>query len=259
MPLASIHRLAFGDRGVEGEVVDRCRCGAWSVSARGEAGLMMVRWVVDGGVCWGASDPRGCGSAGRAGDDLSPFAEGRISGDPDGGGFFSFGENLEEQLGAAGVEVDVAEFIEAEPVDESGEASFVVSFGEFVGELGGGDGAGARWVVQLLALVAKMSLRLWDRLLVAIGRSQSPMSVSRAVRVVGSPMSVSRAVRVVGSPMPLSTTLVLNRERKPSPATDQRCRRRDSQPVGEAGPAIADRMKQHRRGDLSTTRSCHGA
>ena len=84
---------------------------------------------------------------------------------------------------------------------------------------------GARWVVQLLALVAKMSLRLWDRLLEAkmslrlwdrlleakmslrlwdrlleakmslrlwarlleaIGRSQSPMSVSRAVRVVGS-------------------------------------------------------------------------
>ena len=66
-------------------------------------------------------------------------------------------------------------------------------------------------MVPLLALVAKMSLRLWDRLLVAIGRSQPPLSVSRAVRVVG-------------SPIPLSTTLVLNRDRKPSPATDQRCR-----------------------------------
>ena len=70
---------------------------------------------------------------------------GQVGGDGDGGLLFAFGEDLEEQLGAAGVELDVAEFVEAEQVesavagDDAGESSFVGGFDEFVDELRGGD------------------------------------------------------------------------------------------------------------------------
>ena len=56
----------------------------------------------------------------------------------------AFGDDLEQQLGAAGVELDVAELVEAEQVeaavagDDAGQASFVGGFDEFVDELGGG-------------------------------------------------------------------------------------------------------------------------
>ena len=58
--------------------------------------------------------------------------------------FLSFGDDLEQQFGAAGVELDVAELVEAEQVeaavagDDAGQAPFVGGFDEFVDELGGG-------------------------------------------------------------------------------------------------------------------------
>ena len=79
------------------------------------------------------------------GDDLAPFAERKIRCQSDRGLLFAFGEDLKQQLGAAGVELDVAEFVEADQVesavagDEARQASFVGGFGEFVDELGGGD------------------------------------------------------------------------------------------------------------------------
>jgi hypothetical protein len=62
----------------------------------------------------------------------------------DGGLLFSLGENLEQQFGAAAVELDVAELVDAKQVeapvagDESGEASFVGGFDEFVDQLRAG-------------------------------------------------------------------------------------------------------------------------
>jgi hypothetical protein len=52
---------------------------------------------------------------------------------------------LEEQFGAAGVDVDVAEFVEQQQIeaavagDDAGQDAFVGGFDELVDELGGGD------------------------------------------------------------------------------------------------------------------------
>jgi hypothetical protein len=85
------------------------------------------------------------GDEAGVGDDLAPFAEGQVRGQSDRGLLFTLGQDLEQQLRAAGVELDVAELVEAEQIeaavagDESGQASFVGGFGEFVGELRGGE------------------------------------------------------------------------------------------------------------------------
>lgn len=42
----------------------------------------------------------------------APFAEGQVGGDRDGGAFFAFGDDLEEQFCSARVDLDVAEFDE---------------------------------------------------------------------------------------------------------------------------------------------------
>ncbi len=52
------------------------------------------------------------GDEAGVGEDGSPLAEGQVGPDPDGGFFVSFGDDLEEQFGAAGVDVDVAEFVD---------------------------------------------------------------------------------------------------------------------------------------------------
>jgi len=57
------------------------------------------------------------GNEAGVGDHGSPFAEGEVGCDRDGGFLFAFGEDLEQQLGAAGVELDVAELVEAEQVE----------------------------------------------------------------------------------------------------------------------------------------------
>lgn len=69
-------------------------------------------------------------------EDLAPFRERRIGGDGDGGAFCSLGQCLEEQFGAARVEADVVELVQAEQVepaiagDEARELALVVGPGE---------------------------------------------------------------------------------------------------------------------------------
>ena len=89
------------------------------------------------------------GDQAGVGEDCAPFAEGQVGGDGDGGAFLAFGDDLEEQFGSAGVDVDVAELVEAEQVeaavaaDDPGQDSFVGGFDEFVDQLGGGGVADA--------------------------------------------------------------------------------------------------------------------
>jgi hypothetical protein len=42
----------------------------------------------------------------------APFAERQVGPDADGGAFLAFGDDLEEELGAARVDLDVAELVE---------------------------------------------------------------------------------------------------------------------------------------------------
>ena len=65
----------------------------------------------DVGVEGDAVDDGG-GEAG-VGDDFAPLAEREVRGDGHAGFLFAFGEDLEQQFGSAGVELDVAEFVEA--------------------------------------------------------------------------------------------------------------------------------------------------
>jgi hypothetical protein len=53
----------------------------------------------------GGAEP-GVGEGGR------PLGEGGVGGDRDGGAFLAFGEYLEQQLGAAAVELEVAELVD---------------------------------------------------------------------------------------------------------------------------------------------------
>jgi len=90
----------------------------------------------------------GCGEA-WVGESFGPFAERGVRGNSDRGAFFSFGEDLEEQLRKVLVEVDVAEFIDREEFvaavagNDARQFVVVVGFGEFVGELCAGDVSGS--------------------------------------------------------------------------------------------------------------------
>src|SRR5680860_763864 len=53
------------------------------------------------------------GGQARVGERRSPLAERRVGGDRDAGAFVAFGEDLEQQLGAARVQVQIAELVEA--------------------------------------------------------------------------------------------------------------------------------------------------
>ena len=57
------------------------------------------------------------GDEAGVGDDFAPFAEGEVRGDGDAGLLLSFGQDLEQQLAASGVELDVAELVEAEQIE----------------------------------------------------------------------------------------------------------------------------------------------
>ena len=46
-----------------------------------------------------------------SGEHGAPFADGQVGGDRDGGPFFAFGDDLEEQFGSARVDLDVSEFV----------------------------------------------------------------------------------------------------------------------------------------------------
>ena len=57
------------------------------------------------------------GAEPRVGEGAGPFGERGVRRDRDRGAFLAFGEDLEQQLGAAAVELQVAQFVEAEQVD----------------------------------------------------------------------------------------------------------------------------------------------
>ncbi len=57
------------------------------------------------------------GAESGVGEGLAPAGEGVVGGDGDGVLLLAFGEDLEEEFGAAAVELHVAEFVDAEQVD----------------------------------------------------------------------------------------------------------------------------------------------
>ena len=63
------------------------------------------------------------GDEAGVGEDGTPLAEREVGPDSDGGFFLPLGDDLEEQFGAAGVDVDVAEFVEQQ-VPEAKAASW---------------------------------------------------------------------------------------------------------------------------------------
>ena len=86
----------------------------------------------------------GGGEAG-VGEGAAPFGERGVAGAGDGGFLLAGGDDLEQQLGAARVEVDVADLVEAEQVqagvaaDDAGELFVVGGLDQFVDQRGGGD------------------------------------------------------------------------------------------------------------------------
>src|SRR6516162_6785661 len=81
----------------------------------------------------------------RVGEGAGPFAEGGVGRDRDGGAFLAFGEDLEQQLGAAPVQLEVTQLVQAEQVDAAvagdgaGQGLVVGGLDEFVDQRGGGD------------------------------------------------------------------------------------------------------------------------
>jgi hypothetical protein len=88
------------------------------------------------GVEGDAVDDRG--DQAGVGEHRAPLAEGQVAGRRDAGAFFAFGDDLEQQFGAAGVDLDVADLVEAEQVesavagDNAGQDAFVGGLDEFV-------------------------------------------------------------------------------------------------------------------------------
>ncbi len=86
----------------------------------------------------------GCGQAG-VGERVAPFAERGVGRTGDGGALFTGGDDLKEQLSTAGVEVDVADFVQAQQVEagvpgqDAGELFVVGGLDELVDQGRGGD------------------------------------------------------------------------------------------------------------------------
>ena len=85
------------------------------------------------------------GAESWVGEGFGPAGEGFVGGDGHGCFLFPFGEDLEEELGAAFVEFHVSEFVDAQQVHASvagdglGEGFVVLCLDEFVDEPGGED------------------------------------------------------------------------------------------------------------------------
>ena len=98
-------------------------------------------------MMWALKVSRSTTAAARRGSVkvVAPFAERGVGGARDGGPFLPVGDDLEQQFGAAGVELDVAELVQAEQVqaavaaDDAGELFVVGGFGELVDQGRGGD------------------------------------------------------------------------------------------------------------------------
>src|SRR5260370_35205336 len=97
----------------------------------------------DVGVVGEPVDDRGAQP--RIGEGGGPLAERGVGGDRDGGFLFPFGEDLEQQLGAAAVQPDVAELVQAQKVDPAvtadhpGQRLVVGGLDQLVDQGGGGD------------------------------------------------------------------------------------------------------------------------
>src|SRR5680860_1084689 len=93
------------------------------------------------------------GGQARVGERRSPLAERRVGGDRDAGAFVAFGEDLEQQLGAARVQVQIAELVEADQVEAAvagdglGQDPVVGGFDELVDQCCGGGVAHAATLV----------------------------------------------------------------------------------------------------------------
>ena len=80
-----------------------------------------------------------------SGNTVPHSLKGRLVPIADAGAFFAFGDDLEQQFGAAGVDLDVAQFVEQQQVqpavaaDDAGQLPVVGGFDEFVDQLRGGD------------------------------------------------------------------------------------------------------------------------
>ena len=87
--------------------------GAAGGGARGPGGAQPVAVGAGGDDVGAEGEPvdDGGGQAG-VGEGGAPFGEGGVGCARDGGSFLAFGDDLEEEFGAAGVEVDVAEFVD---------------------------------------------------------------------------------------------------------------------------------------------------
>jgi hypothetical protein len=98
---------------------------------------------------WALKVTRSTMAATWVGEHGAPFAERQVGGDRDGGSFFAFGDDLEQQFGAAGVDLDVAQLVQAEEIesavatDYAEQGSFVSGLDELVDQLCGGDVADA--------------------------------------------------------------------------------------------------------------------
>src|SRR6266568_4190605 len=123
------------------------------------------------------------------GEGGGPFGEGRVGGDRDGGAFLAFGEYLEQQLGAAPVELEVAELVQAQQVDaavagDGAREGLVVGgldqlvdqrggggVADPVAVLGGGGAQGDQQVGLASAGVADQAARRTSRALRRVSRS----------------------------------------------------------------------------------------
>ena len=76
------------------------------------------------------------------GEDLGPFAEGQVGGDDQRAAFVALGEDLEDQLGGAVGQCEIAELVEDDELgagvaaDDAGEFAAALGFLELVGEPG---------------------------------------------------------------------------------------------------------------------------
>jgi hypothetical protein len=119
---------------------------AWRAGAR-RAGLGgaepagLGAGLEDAGVEGDPVDDRG--DEAGVGEDGAPFAEWQVCPDRDGGSFVPPGDDLEQQLGAAGVDLDVAGFAGEKEVqaavaaDDAGQCPLVGGFDEFAVQGGG--------------------------------------------------------------------------------------------------------------------------
>ena len=79
------------------------------------------------------------------GDHLAPFGERQVRADGDRCLLLALGQDLEQQLGPSGVELDITELVDQEQVessiagDQSGQSAFVLGFDQFVDQSGAGD------------------------------------------------------------------------------------------------------------------------